>query len=178
MSATKFVFFEPIRKPRCGDKCGTLYSGAQYVALWASCLLIPPHFAPRVTDFCMTKCLVLCTCSGIIFQTLYSYISCIYWHKAEETKMLTDRWTSENCFAMSAIWQKLSGCWQSYALLWIPYAYGDMLMHILRPGYLCVHHYFQCGFTLLHALLVALYYLLHFTCSIWKTCKRIIFQSS
>ena len=38
MSATKFVFFEPIRKPRCGNKCGTLYSGARYVALWASCL--------------------------------------------------------------------------------------------------------------------------------------------
>ena len=37
MSATKFVFFEPIRKPRCGNKCGTLYSGARYVALWASC---------------------------------------------------------------------------------------------------------------------------------------------
>ena len=38
MSATKFVFFESIRKPRCGNKCGTLYSGARYVALWASCL--------------------------------------------------------------------------------------------------------------------------------------------
>ena len=37
MSSTKFVFFGPIRKPRCGNKCGTLYSGARYVALWASC---------------------------------------------------------------------------------------------------------------------------------------------
>ena len=39
MSSTKFVFFGPIRKPRCGNKCGTLYSGAWYVALWASCLV-------------------------------------------------------------------------------------------------------------------------------------------
>ena len=37
MSSTKFVFFGPIKKPRCGNKCGTLYSGARYVALWASC---------------------------------------------------------------------------------------------------------------------------------------------
>ena len=37
MSSTKFVFFGPIRKPRCGNKCSTLYSGARYVALWASC---------------------------------------------------------------------------------------------------------------------------------------------
>ena len=36
-SATKFVFFGPIRIPRCGNKCGTLYSGARHVALWASC---------------------------------------------------------------------------------------------------------------------------------------------
>ena len=40
MSATKFVFFEPIRKPRCGNECGTLYSGARYVALWASCFKV------------------------------------------------------------------------------------------------------------------------------------------
>ena len=40
MSSTKFVFFGPIRKPRCGNKCGTLYSGARYVALWASCWLL------------------------------------------------------------------------------------------------------------------------------------------
>ena len=42
MSSTKFVFFGPIRKPRCGNKCGTLYSGARYVALWASCIFIRP----------------------------------------------------------------------------------------------------------------------------------------
>ena len=39
MSSTKFVFFGAIRKPRYGNKCGTLYSGARYVALWASCLV-------------------------------------------------------------------------------------------------------------------------------------------
>ena len=38
MSSTKFVFFGAIRKPRCDNKCGTLYSGARCVALWASCL--------------------------------------------------------------------------------------------------------------------------------------------
>ena len=42
MSSTKFVFFRPISKQKCSpwlipQKCGKLYSGAQYVALWASC---------------------------------------------------------------------------------------------------------------------------------------------
>ena len=42
-SSTKFVFFGPISKQKCPPwpipkKCGTLYSGAWYVALWASCL--------------------------------------------------------------------------------------------------------------------------------------------
>ena len=41
-SLTKFVFIGPISKPKCPPwpippKGGTLYSGAQYVALWASC---------------------------------------------------------------------------------------------------------------------------------------------
>ena len=43
--STKFVFFEPIIKQKCPpwpipQKGGTLYSGARYVALWASCLCI------------------------------------------------------------------------------------------------------------------------------------------
>ena len=43
-SSTKFVFFGPIRKRRwppwpIRQKGGTLYSGARYVALWASCLI-------------------------------------------------------------------------------------------------------------------------------------------
>ena len=43
-SSTKFVFFGPIGKTRwppwpIRQKGGTLYSGARYVALWASCLL-------------------------------------------------------------------------------------------------------------------------------------------
>ena len=43
MSSTKFVFFGPIGKTRwppwpIRQKGGTLYSGARYVALWASCL--------------------------------------------------------------------------------------------------------------------------------------------
>ena len=41
-SSTKFVFFGPISKQKCPpwlipQKGGTLYSGALYVALWASC---------------------------------------------------------------------------------------------------------------------------------------------
>ena len=41
-SSTKFVFFRPISKQKCPpwlipQKDGTLYSGARYVALWASC---------------------------------------------------------------------------------------------------------------------------------------------
>ena len=44
MSSIKFVFFGQSRKPRCGNKCGTLYSGALYVALWASCLLLLWNF--------------------------------------------------------------------------------------------------------------------------------------
>ena len=45
MSSTKFVLFGPIGKTRwppwhIRQKGGTLYSGARYVALWASCLLI------------------------------------------------------------------------------------------------------------------------------------------
>ena len=43
MSFTKFVFFGPISKQKCppwsiSQRGGTLYSGARYVALWASCL--------------------------------------------------------------------------------------------------------------------------------------------
>ena len=43
-SSTKFVFFGPIGKSRwlpwpISHKGGSLYSGARYVALWASCLL-------------------------------------------------------------------------------------------------------------------------------------------
>ena len=38
MCSTKFVFFGPIGKTRCGNECGTLFSDARYVALWASCL--------------------------------------------------------------------------------------------------------------------------------------------
>ena len=43
MSSTKFVFFGPISKQNCtpwpiSQRGGTLYSGARYVALWASCL--------------------------------------------------------------------------------------------------------------------------------------------
>ena len=42
MSSTKFVFFVPISKQKCppspiSQRGGTLYSGARYVALWASC---------------------------------------------------------------------------------------------------------------------------------------------
>ena len=44
MSSTKFVFFGPIRKQKWPpwlilQKGGTLYSGARYVAVWASCFL-------------------------------------------------------------------------------------------------------------------------------------------
>ena len=44
MSSTKFVFFRPISKQKCppwpiSQRGGTLYSGARYVALWASCFL-------------------------------------------------------------------------------------------------------------------------------------------
>ena len=45
MSSTKFVFFGPIRKQKLPpwlipQKSGTLYSGARYVALWASCFFL------------------------------------------------------------------------------------------------------------------------------------------
>ena len=44
MSSTKFVFFRPISKQKCphwpiSQRGGRLYSGARYVALWASCFL-------------------------------------------------------------------------------------------------------------------------------------------
>ena len=44
MSSTKFVFFRPISKQKCPhlpifQRGGTLYSGARYVALWASCFI-------------------------------------------------------------------------------------------------------------------------------------------
>ena len=47
MSSTKFVFFGPIEKKRwppwpIRQKGGTLYSGARYVALWASCSKLSP----------------------------------------------------------------------------------------------------------------------------------------
>ena len=44
-SFSEFVFFEPISKQKCPpwpipQKGGTLYSGARYVALWASCIIL------------------------------------------------------------------------------------------------------------------------------------------
>ena len=49
MSSTKFVFFGPISKQKCppwsiSQRGGTLYSGARYVALWASCFPTPFQF--------------------------------------------------------------------------------------------------------------------------------------
>ena len=46
-SSTKFVFFGPISKQKCSpwlipQKGGRLYSGARYVALWASCFFYLP----------------------------------------------------------------------------------------------------------------------------------------
>ena len=55
-SSTKFVFFGPIRKQKCPpwpipQKGCILYSGARYVALWASCLtLLPPGAYPCFTN--------------------------------------------------------------------------------------------------------------------------------
>ena len=48
-SSTKFVFFGPIRKQKCPpwpipQKGSTLYSGAWYVALWASCFHLNIEF--------------------------------------------------------------------------------------------------------------------------------------
>ena len=45
MSSTKFVIFGLISKQKClpwqiSQRGGTLYSGARYVALWASCFLL------------------------------------------------------------------------------------------------------------------------------------------
>ena len=55
ISSTKLVFFGPISKQKCPpwpipQKGGTLYSGARYVALWASCLtsyVFVKHGCPR-----------------------------------------------------------------------------------------------------------------------------------
>ena len=51
-SSTKFVFFGLIGKTRwlpwpIRQKGGTLYSGARYMALWASCCSIHEHLYPR-----------------------------------------------------------------------------------------------------------------------------------
>ena len=48
-SSSEFVFFGPISKQKClswpiPQKGGTLYSGARYVALWASCFLLLVRF--------------------------------------------------------------------------------------------------------------------------------------
>ena len=54
MSSTKFVFFGPISKQKCPpwpicQRGGTLYSGARYVALWASCLNKLLFLVPETT---------------------------------------------------------------------------------------------------------------------------------
>ena len=66
MSSTKFVFFGPIRKPRCGNKyCGTLYSGARYVALWASCLVKPKMYDNRSCYSTITGALMVNTALSV-----------------------------------------------------------------------------------------------------------------
>ena len=55
-SSTKFVFFGPISKQKyppwlIPQKGGTLYSGARYVALWASCLESDLFICPKIVVF-------------------------------------------------------------------------------------------------------------------------------
>ena len=75
-SSTKFVFFRPIGKTRwppwpiC-QKGGTLYSGARYVALWASCFSDSHNVyiyirISRFQNSCYIWRLKNCTCMFII----------------------------------------------------------------------------------------------------------------
>ena len=55
MSSTKFVLFGPISKQKCPpwpipNKGGTLYSGARYVAIWASCFFFFRYDAASPND--------------------------------------------------------------------------------------------------------------------------------
>ena len=55
-ASTKFVFFKPISKQKCPpwpipQKGGLLYSGARYVALWASCLKVNNCFTTQTLWF-------------------------------------------------------------------------------------------------------------------------------
>ena len=57
-SSTKFVFFRPISKQKCPpwpipQKGGTLFSGARYVALWASCYIF--DFSSETAEWNSTK---------------------------------------------------------------------------------------------------------------------------
>ena len=62
---TKFVFFRSIGKTRwppwpIRQKGGTLYSGARYVALWASCFMLSVLWWTRITP--LSLCLITCVC--------------------------------------------------------------------------------------------------------------------
>ena len=64
-SSTKFVFFDPISKQKCQpwpipQKGSTLYSGARYVALWASCYAPDRMVGGILFLFCLFVRLSVC----------------------------------------------------------------------------------------------------------------------
>ena len=111
---------------------------------------------------------------GIILQMLVFVITLVVTQRKPMTICLqTDRqmdlFNPEFYFCFS-----FNNC---YALLWTPYAYRDMLMHIFTPCLFlqCVFADFQCVITLLRALSVALLSKIYFSVS--KINKLLLSQS-
>ena len=76
-SSTKFVFLGLIGKTRGSpwlipQKGGRLYSGARYVALWASCFLKPPTYIPAHSN--LSESVKVRMCAQRIFKTVLNFL--------------------------------------------------------------------------------------------------------
>ena len=81
-SSIKFVFIGPISQQKCSpwlipQKGGRLYSGAQYVALWASCYAPVSNDRRHIFFFVLSLC--LSACLFVCLSVVNFNIGCNFW---------------------------------------------------------------------------------------------------
>ena len=123
-SSTKFVFFGPLSKQKCPpwlipQKGGTLYSGARYVALWASCLRIWLFYVFIFNFKNYKECYSVYTCR---YKTLVSAQICSsFLHKLHV--YIVD-------LQFLNIWEKDTKVFHKYILFWwyMYFVYSEVAM--------------------------------------------------
>ena len=82
--STKFVFFGPMGKTKwppwpIRQKGGTLYSGARFVALWASCLLVHLSRRLKCTIVIMRSPSSVCRALSVVVN--FSHFRLLLWNR-------------------------------------------------------------------------------------------------